>query len=82
MSLPRRFAFSSCQGLKREMKLEGRTHTRQLLPEVLVILVPVTVLSNECARFGVTDVIELVPVLLEANATEIAEGADNRGHIL
>lgn len=52
----------------------------QLVVDVLVVFVSVAVRGDEGAGFGVADVLHLVQVVFDADAADVAEGAEDGGH--
>ena len=50
-------------------------HTGELLLQVLVVLVAVAILRDKGPCFGVAHVLQLMPVLLQADAPDVAQDA-------
>lgn len=54
----------------------------QFVVDVLVVFVAVAVGGDEGAGFGVADVLHLVQVVFDADAPQVADGAQDGGHFL
>ncbi len=54
--------------------------TRQLLFQILVIFVSVSVRGNVCAGFGVANVLHLMSIIFDTNLAEVPQSTHNRGH--